>query len=74
MTLMTDADLYLRAAATLLASWEEYARGATGAAVQRSPGLPTAVFPSEPERAVRHTALLERISRPEHADAVPATA
>jgi hypothetical protein len=29
MTVLTDADLYLRGAATLLASWEEYARGAT---------------------------------------------
>jgi hypothetical protein len=33
MTVLTDADLYLRGAETLLASWEEYARGATGAAV-----------------------------------------
>ncbi len=29
MTVLTDADLYLRGAETLLASWEEYARGAT---------------------------------------------
>ena len=29
----TDAELYLRGTETLLASWEEYARGATGAAV-----------------------------------------
>ena len=54
MTVLTDADQYVRGAATLLASWEEYARGATGAAVQRSPGLPTALFSNEPERAVRH--------------------
>jgi ribosomal protein S18 acetylase RimI-like enzyme len=60
MTSSSDADLYLRGAATLLASWEEYARGATGAAVHRSPGVATAVFPNEPERAVYNNALLER--------------
>jgi ribosomal protein S18 acetylase RimI-like enzyme len=57
---LTDADLYLRGAETLLASWEEYARGATGAAVQRSRGVATAVFPNEPERAFYNNALLER--------------
>lgn len=60
MTVLTDADLYLRGAETLLASWEEYARGATGAAVQRSPGAVIAVFPNEPERSVYNNALLER--------------
>ena len=54
MTVLTDADQYLRGAATLLASWGRVVRGATGAAVQCSPGVPTAVFPNEPERAVRH--------------------
>ena len=39
--MLADADLYLRGAETLLASWEEYARGATGAAVQRSPLMPS---------------------------------
>lgn len=29
----TDTDLYRRGCETLLASWEEYARGALGAAV-----------------------------------------
>ncbi len=28
---MTDKELYVRGAATLLASWEEYARGSAGA-------------------------------------------
>ena len=60
MTVLTDADLYRRGAETLLASWEEYARGATGAAVQRSPGVAIAVFPNAPERAVYNNALLER--------------
>jgi hypothetical protein len=57
---LTDADLYLRGTETLLASWEEYARGATGAAVQRFPGVATAVSPNEPERAVYNNAPLER--------------
>ena len=53
-------DLYLRGADTLLASWEEYARGATGAVVRRSQGVAVAVFPNGPERAVFNNALLER--------------
>jgi hypothetical protein len=32
-----QAELYLRGSDTLLASWEAYARGATGAAVHRLP-------------------------------------
>lgn len=73
MTVLTNADLYLRGAETLLASWEEYARGATGAALQRSPGVATAVFPNEPERAVYNNALLERdLAAAERADALDA--
>ena len=60
MAALTDADLYLRGIETLLASWEEYAHGATGATVQRSPGVAIAIFPNEPERAVYNNALLER--------------
>jgi ribosomal protein S18 acetylase RimI-like enzyme len=60
MTLLTDADLYRRGAETLLASWEAYARGATGASVRRAPGVACAVFPHEPERGVYNNALLER--------------
>jgi ribosomal protein S18 acetylase RimI-like enzyme len=63
---LTDADLYRRGRQTLVASWEEYARGATGAALRRLPGVTAAVFPNEPERAVYNNALLER------ADAVDA--
>jgi len=71
--MLTNADLYLRGAETLLASWEEYARGATGAAVQRSPGVATAVFPNEPERAVYNNALLEPdLAAAERADALDA--
>jgi GNAT superfamily N-acetyltransferase len=54
------AGLYLRGSATLLASWEAYARGAAGAAVHRLAGVAAAVFPHEPERAVYNNALLER--------------
>src|SRR4051794_31599653 len=56
----TDADLYRRGAATLLASWEAYARGAEGAAVVRSAGVASAVFPRGPERSVFNNALLVR--------------
>ena len=55
-----QAELYLHGSDTLLASWEAYARGATGAAVLRLPGVAAAVFPHEPERAVYNNALLER--------------
>jgi hypothetical protein len=73
MTVLTDADLYLRGTETLLASWEEYARGAAGAAVRRSPGVAAAVFPNQPERAVYNNALLQRDLAPaERADALDA--
>jgi hypothetical protein len=60
MSRLTDAELYLRGSDTLLASWEEYARGAVGAAVKRLPGVTAAVFPNEPERAFYNNALLQR--------------
>jgi hypothetical protein len=60
LTVHSDADLYLRGAATLLASWEEYARGAERAALHRLNGVTAAVFPQEPERSVYNTALLDR--------------
>lgn len=56
----SDVDIYTRGAATLVASWEEYARGASGASVRCSPGVAAAVFPNEPERAVYNNALLQR--------------
>jgi GNAT superfamily N-acetyltransferase len=55
----SDAELLSRGAATLVASWEEYARGATGASLQRLPGVAAAVFPSEPERSFYNNALLD---------------
>ena len=55
-----QAELYLRGSHTLLASFEEYARGATGAAVHRLPGVAAAVFPDEPERAFYNNALFQR--------------
>jgi ribosomal protein S18 acetylase RimI-like enzyme len=70
---LTDADLYLRGIQTLLASWEEYARRATGAAVDRLPGVAVAVFPNEPERDAYNNALLERdLAVAERTDALDA--
>jgi GNAT superfamily N-acetyltransferase len=56
----TDADLYLRGAETVVASWEAISRGSRGAAVARSAGVAAAVFPQEPERSVYNNALLDR--------------
>jgi ribosomal protein S18 acetylase RimI-like enzyme len=57
---LSDGELYLRSTETLLASWEEYARGAVGAELQRLDGVAAAVFRDEPERGVYNNALLER--------------
>jgi GNAT superfamily N-acetyltransferase len=73
MPVATDTDLYVRGAATLLASWEEYARGSAGASLERAGGVAAAVFPSEPERSVYNNALLGRDLGPsERAAAVDA--
>jgi ribosomal protein S18 acetylase RimI-like enzyme len=70
---LTDAELYLRGRLTLLASWEEYARGAAGAELRRLPGVAAAVFPKGPERAVYNNALLElRLGAAERSDAIHA--
>jgi len=69
----TDRELYVRGSATLLASWEEYARGSAGAALVRLPGVSAAVFPTHPERAVYNNALLDRdLDAPGRAAAVDA--
>jgi hypothetical protein len=60
MTEFSDAELYLRGLATLIASWEAYADGSPGAGVRRAAGVVAAVFPREPERAIYNNALLER--------------
>ena len=60
VTVQFDARLYVRGTATLIASWEEYAKGAVDASLQRLPGVAVAVFPNEPERSVYNNALLER--------------
>lgn len=57
---ISDAELYARGTATLLACWDAIARGAPGAAVRRLPGVAAAVFPEEPERSVYNNALLTR--------------
>jgi GNAT superfamily N-acetyltransferase len=73
MTAMTDHDLYVRGAATLLASWEAYAHGAAGAALRRGHGVAAAVFPSGPEREIYNNALLDRDLDPaQRADAIDA--
>ena len=57
---VSDLDLYLRGAETLVASWQEYARGARCASVRRFPGVAAAVFPNEPERSLYNNGLLAR--------------
>jgi ribosomal protein S18 acetylase RimI-like enzyme len=70
---MTDSDLYTRGRATLLASWEEYARGSAGAELRRLDGVAAGVFPCGPERAVYNNAVLDRdLGRAERAAAVDA--
>jgi ribosomal protein S18 acetylase RimI-like enzyme len=73
MTALADADLYRRGVKTVLASWEEYARAATGADVRRFPGVATAIFPTDPERGIYNNAILERdLAATERAEAVAA--
>ena len=73
MTLTTDNDLNRRGGATLVASWEEYARGTAAAALKRLGDVSAAVFPSDPEPAVYDNALLNRdLGRTERAAAVDA--
>jgi GNAT superfamily N-acetyltransferase len=73
MRVRSDFDLYLRGTATLIASWEEYARAARSAAVVRAPGVAIAIFPSEPERSLYNNSLFERyLAPPQRADAIDA--
>jgi GNAT superfamily N-acetyltransferase len=68
---LSDAELYRRGSATLVASWEAYARGAVGASLKGLPGVAAAIFPDGPERAVYNNALLDRgLSPDERAGAV----
>jgi ribosomal protein S18 acetylase RimI-like enzyme len=60
MGALSDHELYERGCATLLASWEAYARGSRDARVERRQGVTIAVFPRAPERAVYNNALLTR--------------
>jgi hypothetical protein len=48
MHALTDADLYRPGVETLLASWEEYARGARGASVERLAGVAAGCFRTGP--------------------------
>jgi GNAT superfamily N-acetyltransferase len=56
---VTPFELFDRGAATLVASWAEYARGAVGASVVRVPGAAIAVFTEEPESLVYNNTLLD---------------
>jgi ribosomal protein S18 acetylase RimI-like enzyme len=70
---LNDRDLYDRGVATLLTSWEVYARSSPGAAVIRLPGAAAAVFPEEPARGIYNNAVLEReLSSADRACAVAA--
>jgi GNAT superfamily N-acetyltransferase len=60
VALLTETDLYVRGAQTLLASWEAIARGSRGATVLRASGVAAAVFPRGPECGVYNNALLDR--------------
>jgi GNAT superfamily N-acetyltransferase len=55
-----DRQLYDRAVATVLASWEAIARGSAAAEVQRLPGVTAGIFPNEPERSIYNNAVLDR--------------
>jgi hypothetical protein len=59
-TAFTNAELYERGVATMIASWEAYAHGALEAVVHRAPGVVCGIFPHGPERGVYNNALLSR--------------
>lgn len=53
-------ELYRRGRATLLASWEAYARGSGGAKLVLGDGFSAGVFPHDPERSIYNNAVLDR--------------
>lgn len=68
-----NRQLYERAVATLVASWEPIAAGSAGAEMRRLLGATAAVFPTEPERSIYNNAVLERgLSEGDRAAAVEA--
>jgi ribosomal protein S18 acetylase RimI-like enzyme len=67
----TESDSYLRAAATLLASWEVDAHGAAGAELVRADAFAAGVFPNGPERDVFNNVLIRRgLGRVERGQAI----
>jgi ribosomal protein S18 acetylase RimI-like enzyme len=75
MTVATEVDLSARAMQTLLACWDENARGASGASLEYGPGVAAAIFPAGPERAVYNNAVLDRgLASDERIDALDAMA
>src|SRR5437763_1784269 len=70
---LSDLELYQRGTETLIATWTEYGRGATDAAVHRFAGVSVAAFPYQPERDVYNNAVLERdLAAAERAAAIAA--
>jgi GNAT superfamily N-acetyltransferase len=65
---VTDADLYLRGTATVVACWTSFAGGSHGAAVVEGLGVAAAVFPADPERLVYNNAILDRGLAPSRRD------
>jgi ribosomal protein S18 acetylase RimI-like enzyme len=61
--------LYERMKANLVASWERYATGSSGAFLRRAADVAIAVFPSPPERGVYNNSLLSRALDDGRADA-----
>ena len=73
MNAQLEAGLYALGSATLIASWQEYSKGAVGASTQCLSGVAVAMFPNEPERSVYNNALLQRhLLNRERKDAVDA--
>ena len=73
MSTVAAAELYRRGAATLIESWQHYARDAKAGDLVRAPGVTIGVFPYEPERSVYNNALLEPdLDASERADAIDA--
>jgi ribosomal protein S18 acetylase RimI-like enzyme len=68
---LTESDFYLRATATLLASWDVDARGSAGAELVRSDAFAAGVFPNDPERSVFNNVLIRRgLGRVERGQAI----
>jgi hypothetical protein len=52
MSILTETDLFRGGSATLVASWEEYTEGATGASVERASDVDISVWVHESDTAM----------------------